>query len=386
MAQKNNKGRASRSAYNYDNDRPYVRGARPADGQRRSSGERIQGIPQRRVRGESVPDRGIGNGQRGNAQTANAKRGTPSRDTAPAARNAQERTGIRGGQSNGVGRPGQMPRNNAGRPAGGHGTPGGSQSKKKQPPRQTGTRDKERRQSREWIYPEGYTPPRPQRRADNGARRADDRRRAQQRKREPEPIIKVNWQRVGVIALAVLGRFLICLLIVAGVMAIAYRNMFYSQIKPPAKKVAYTFITEEGEGDNKNTLKTTMSFSGGVAYEGEELLVSFSELSKWLGCAQVGDVYSMRFIFGEGTERDEDVVFHNSSQNAFVNGAPVVMRSIARFDNGEVWVPLSFVRDYLCGVETVSNNDSVTLSLTGESVSFILRPSHTLTPAQPPED
>ena len=236
------------------------------------------------------------------------------------------------------------------------------------------------KRSNEWIYPEGYTPPKSQNR-----RPADNRRKAPAKKQQ-KPVVIVDWKRVGSIILAILIRFLICLAAVVLVMGIAYRNIFYSTMKPPVKNVTYKFITVEGEGDEAETLTNEMDFPYTKAYSGDQMLISFSEVSKWLGTAQVGDVYQMRFILGEGTDSDEDVVFHNSSHNAIVNGSIITMKAPAQFRNGEVWIPVSFLTDYLVGVEIIQTPEAATLSLSGEPVSFILRPSQPLTPAEPPED
>lgn len=242
------------------------------------------------------------------------------------------------------------------------------------------------RRNNDWIYPEGYTPPRQQSRrpanSGNGKRRPA----SAKKQSQPAPMIVVDWGRVGAVMLAVLVRFLICFVIVVAVMGIAYRNIFYSTVKPPVKEVVYTFVTVEGEGEDAKTTFTELKSAYGRAHKDGEMLISFSQVSKWLGTAQVGDVYSMRFIFGEGENTDEDVVFHNGSHNAIVNGTIINMKAPAQFRNGEVWIPLSFITDYMVGIQIEKTEGAATLSLQGEGVSFILRPISPLTPAEPPED
>ncbi len=241
---------------------------------------------------------------------------------------------------------------------------------------------------REWIYPEGYSLPQ-QRRPQNGVRSPQGNKRSAvgnnrsprkvQKKKSP-PRSRIDWQRVGVIAGAAALRFVCCALVFLLILGLLYRNMFYSETEPEAKKVTYSFAAVSGESDEAKTTVTELTFDSAMAYSGDELLISFSEISKWLGTAQVGDIYSMRFVIGS-----ENVVFHNSSQNAFVNGAPIVMKCCARFRNGEVWVPLSFVQDYITGIEIVQSEGNISLALNGEELSFVLSSADPLAPVAQPE-
>ena len=168
-------------------------------------------------------------------------------------------------------------------------------------------------------------------------------------------------------------------------LALVYRNTFYSKPEPVAETVTYSFETVNGEGEDKTVSVTTYEAAGSSAYNRRELLVNFSQVAKWLGTAQVGDVYSMRYVLN-GENDSQNVVFHNSSQNAFVNGTPVVMKCPARFDWGEVWVPLSFVRDYMEGIEIAADADSVTLKRGESELSFALSPANPIFPAEQPEE
>ena len=383
MAERNNAGRASRSAVN-NGARPMPRQSQgqqrrpaPAGGQRRPARPRQpQGAPMRApARGGQQPARTARPAVQGRPvqqrparpMEGAARGGRPQRDPRVArdprpvrGTHAEKRRGAPKGNSRPV-----RPDNRRRRPD--------SAQPKPQAPRT--------KRSNEWIYPEGYTPPK-----QSGRRPAADKRKRAPARKKQDPVITVDWKRFGSVMLAVFIRFVVCLVIVASVMGIVYRNIFYSDPKPPVKNVTYTFITVEGEGEDAKTNTSSMTCSYGSAYKGEEMLISFSEVSKWLGTAQVGDVYSMRFILGEGTDADEDVVFHNGSHNAIVNGTIITMKASAQFRNGEVWIPLSFILDYMEGIETVKTEEAVSLSLSGEGASFILRPISPLTSAEPPED
>lgn len=438
MEQKYGNNRASRSAYNYDNDRPYAaqnRGVRPQPQQSRGgytqpvqtrggrsqaqprqnvpAGGRTANVnarPQRPQEPRYVNDRPVsGNAAAGRAadvpQRA-ARAVDPRRGNGQNVRPAQSRT-ANSRQPSHSPQGGNVRGNNAGRQGADRPQSGGRNGVRTQDERRSAPQKKSAGQARKnggWVYPEGYKQSQ-QRRPDpcaggmrsdrtaggGGNRRPDtgrrnDRRQSRRLPAEKKPIITVDWQRVGVILFAVFGRFMICLCAVCIIMGMIYRNMFYSTHEPPADKVTYSFVTVEGEGEEATTLTDTLTFDSSYAYSDDELMISFSEVSKWLGTAQIGDVHSMRFVLGNGTDTSEDVVFHYNSQNAFINGAPIVMKAVARFDNGEIWVPLSFVSDYITGIEIVQETESVTLSFTGEEVSFVLRPSEALAPAEQPEE
>lgn len=247
------------------------------------------------------------------------------------------------------------------------------------------TAPKPQAQKRDWIYPEGYTPQRPpqQRRPDP---RNNPQRRPQQ-KRKPEPAIKVkiDWARVGAVCTAIAIRFALAVILVSITLFAYFRFNFYTQPAPPNEEVSYNFVTVTGEGDDAVKTTTSILEEGYSAYDREELLISFSEVSKWLGTAQVGDIYSMRFVLGDDNV-SQTVVFHNSSQDAFVNGTPIAMKTRAQFRHGEVWVPVSFINDYITGITITEKKGTVSIELNDEELSFSLSPTDPLTPVPMLED
>ena len=234
------------------------------------------------------------------------------------------------------------------------------------------TQNSPRKRQSDWVYPEGYTPPanvRSQRHPNNAGRPAQ---RPPQKKKK-EPIIRINWERLFIILGAFFLRFAISFAAVALVMFLIYRNIFFGVPEPVAEEVTYNLCDYNEEGDK--TVSVTFVSAGVNAYDKDDLLISFSEISAWLDCAQVGDIYSMRYVLTDENGNTENVVFHNNSHNAFINGTPVVMDCHARFDWGEVWVPLSFVSDYVTGIEITADTETVTLTRSGEDISFVLRPT-----------
>ncbi len=239
-------------------------------------------------------------------------------------------------------------------------------------------------QKRDWVYPEGYTPQRPPQR--RPAPNQNPQRRPQQKKR-PEPAIKVkiDWQRVGAVCTAIAIRFALAVILVSLTLFAYFRFNFYTQPAPPNEEVSYNFVTVTGEGDDAVKTTTSILADGYLSYDREELLISFSEVSKWLGTAQVGDIYSMRFVLGDDNV-SQTVVFHNSSQDAFVNGTPIAMKTRAQFRHGEVWVPVSFINDYITGITITEKKGTVSIELNDEELSFSLSPTDPLTPVPMLED
>lgn len=225
--------------------------------------------------------------------------------------------------------------------------------------------------------------------APNQRRSQNNPQRRPQPKKKAAPAIRIHidWKRVGAVCSAVFIRFVCCIIIVTLVLSGYYIKNFYTKQKPLFEEMKYIYATVEGEGEDAVTVLSETVSAGELAYDRNELLISFSDISKWLGSAQVGDIYSMRFVLDSGKENDiHSVVFHNSSQDAFVNGCPIVMKCRAQFRHGEVWVPVSFVKDYITGIDITEKNDTVSLSLNGEKLSFILSPAAPLSPAPIPED
>ena len=94
------------------------------------------------------------------------------------------------------------------------------------------------------------------------------------------------------------------------------------------------------------------------AYRGDVLYVDFSEISQWLGMVSVGSVNSMRFICidelsetSAGTGGEEYAIFTSGSTNAVVNGVSISLEDVCRTVDSHIWIPLSFVENYMSGVE-----------------------------------
>ena len=354
--------RASRSAYNYDNDR---RVSKTVNNKRRENNADFSDFKKKRPVSPNPQVRYSAPNQTASHSARRPSQNHPQRKTNnPAEFNQQRPQNVRKKNQN-----------------------SNNKNKGKRAPASPQKRG-------DWVYPEGYTPQRPpqmNRRPAQSQQRQQrphnkTQRRHQPRKKSAPAIrIHIDWQKVGAICSAVLIRFVCCVMVVAIAFAGYYYVNFHTEEKPPVEEVKYLFATVSGEGDKQTTTYNELISSGALSYDRDQLLISFSEVSKWLGSAQVGDIYSMRFVVGSDKE-SQTVVFHNASQDAFVNGCPIVMKCRAQFRHGEVWVPVSFIKDYITGIEIKEKKDTVTLSLNGEELSFTLSPSNPIEAVPTPED
>lgn len=225
----------------------------------------------------------------------------------------------------------------------------------------------QKNRQREWIYPEGYRP------EQNAKRPAP---RPPQKKQKP----KQSYKWVGVLIRGVALRLLIGMVIGLSVLGIVYNNKFYSNVEEAELEAKSYYYYDD---DEKFTLKEADAFH---AHNDGELMISYSDISAWLDMAQVGDIYTMRFVISNGDGISESVVFHNSSHNAFVNGEIIVMDARTRFENGEVWVPVSFVTEYMTGFSITEKGNTLKLEKNEDKLSFVLGASEPIANLEYPED
>ena len=213
-------------------------------------------------------------------------------------------------------------------------------------------------QQRDWIVPEGSPVYTAQGRVyegnRNGARPTADPRQQQKGRpsqRRPEPPKKkkkkFNKEKFlhGVKTFFV--RLLTMLLIVLLVGFWWYRAEFFSDSSSRSGKVTF-YMEDRGE----YTVKAA------EAYRGDVLYVDFSEIAGWFGMVSVGSVNSMRFICiddlsetSAGKGGEEYAIFTSGSTNAVVNGTSISLEDICRTVDAHIWVPLSFVENYMSGIE-----------------------------------
>lgn len=223
---------------------------------------------------------------------------------------------------------------------------------------------KKQSSGREWVYPEGYRPP---------ARKAPQPRKAPPKKK-PKQDYGFLWVFLGELAL----RLGIGVLVGCAVIGLMYRSKFYGVPEDDRKDMTYVL----SETVEEKEVKTTFEASAQTAYHDGNLMVNFSDVAAWLDMAQVGDIYTMRFVVRG--EDEASVVFHYSSHSAFIGHEIIVMDGRTRFDNGEVWVPLSFVQSYMKGFDVAVEGETVRLSRNGDAVGFGVMSSEPISPCEYP--
>jgi len=141
-------------------------------------------------------------------------------------------------------------------------------------------------------------------------------------------------------------RLLTMLLIVSLLGFWWYRAEFYSKNDSRSGKVSVTL-----EGVDSYETKAS------VAYRGDVLYCDFTQLCKWFGMVSVGSVNSMRFICTEGVCEtssgvggEEYAIFTSGSTTVIVNGTSMSLEAPCRTVDSHIWIPLSFVENYVSGV------------------------------------
>ncbi|MBE6714186.1 MAG: hypothetical protein E7575_02725 [Ruminococcaceae bacterium] len=176
------------------------------------------------------------------------------------------------------------------------------------------------------------------------------------------------------------ARLAIFLLVFSLLIFWRYRSEFYSQ-------------TSQRKGDVAFSMQDSGSYTAKAssAYKDDILYVDFSSVSRWMNMVSVGSISCMRFICIEeisetssGAGGEEYVIFTDGSSNAVVNGMSIILEGQCRVVNNHVWVPLSFVENYVEGLRVNKNakGSSVTFEYENEAegdgaaVSFRIKKPH----------
>lgn len=106
--------------------------------------------------------------------------------------------------------------------------------------------------------------------------------------------------------------------------------------------VSYTIGTE------KYTL------SGKQAYAGSEVLVCFDDIAALCEMTETGSV-SARTFYAANSE--QSIAITENSATALLNGSQVGMLAAAKVQSGKLYVPLSFVEQYMAGIEVERGKD-----------------------------
>lgn len=228
-----------------------------------------------------------------------------------------------------------------------------------------------------WIIPEGsaiytaegrmYEARRPERRQpppqQGGRKNAGAATKGRQPSKGQPPRKRRKKKNIGAAILFWTRAFAIRLLIFFVITALVglwwYRSEFYSNVGEGGEKV--TYYVQNGSG-------TSITAGASTAWNGGVMYVNISALYPQFNMAAVGSLDSMRFIIkvdgvrdssGDGSE--QYVIFTDGSRTANVNGTAVVMEARCRVVGEDIWIPLSFMENYVDGIDIDHTSDDAVI-------------------------
>jgi D-alanyl-D-alanine carboxypeptidase len=146
-------------------------------------------------------------------------------------------------------------------------------------------------------------------------------------------------------AVAVLVTFLLISCIVAAFLVCDY---FRTEDKP-GNSITYTI------GD------TSQEYPADKIYSSNELMINFTDIAQLCGYTATGDAKIQKFNL---TLRDvsESAEFTAGQTMCTINGAKFELTRVCIIENGELWLPLSFVINYTNGLDIKQSENSVSVA------------------------
>ena len=194
------------------------------------------------------------------------------------------------------------------------------------------------------VRPAEKTKDKKQQRQQLAQRRAEEKK---EKRRKRRFYVRAFFIRLGIV-------FLLCAMVIGGL----YFATFHSG---SGKSGSVDYYVKAAQNHS-------FTAGSGNAYRDGVLYIDFSQFAKALGIASVGSVDSVRFIIPDadaddssGTGREEYVIFSDGMRSAAVNGTTVMMEGACRTVDVDVWVPFSFVENYVNGLVYEKDKDSVTV-------------------------
>ena len=169
------------------------------------------------------------------------------------------------------------------------------------------------------------------------------------------------------------GRLLVFIICVIILVALIFAIVFISfRMRPDMMSEPGDYRMVFGEGDNSNTERISASKfeRGGVRY------VNYSSLTEYLSVSVMAKDGVYSFIIPEA---GETATFTNSSADAEVNGSSIRLDGAASAENGDIWVPLSFVTRYMTGVNvSIDEEKQIVTFTTDGKLGFVNKKTQTL--------
>ncbi|MBR3640339.1 MAG: D-alanyl-D-alanine carboxypeptidase family protein [Clostridia bacterium] len=160
------------------------------------------------------------------------------------------------------------------------------------------------------------------------------------------------------------GRLLVgsvIFMIMAAISAGAFAFFFTrSPDAPKSSDVSYLF-----GGKTVRKESSSSAFRDGVLY------ICFNDVSDYLSMAVTGKADEMTFIFPKweekkgsaGTGNEEKVTFRDKSRTVYVGSHRITVEANCRVAGEKMWVPFSFVSEFVDGVNSVYNKSKNTVSV-----------------------
>ncbi len=133
--------------------------------------------------------------------------------------------------------------------------------------------------------------------------------------------------------LAVLALFVILSLLLSAFLLVD----FFKTEKTPDISIFYTIDGVESK------------FQHADVYRNDILMVNFTDIAKMCGYTVSGNSQNQKFHFVTNIA-NESAEFTSGDSTCKINGAAFELSRPCEIENGNVWLPLSFVRDYVLGL------------------------------------
>ncbi len=261
---------------------------------------------------------------------------------------------------------GQRPQNPQGRPVRNPGINGGQQMPPRQAqgrPNQPERRERDRREpDRRQQHGNGITGQPKRTRSVTSTRRKATREqmKVENRRRRKEAFS---------LFLSRLALYGIILAVLAGIGAAVFFGFFYNT--PDDNKASITYFESyDGKHTEKIKVSEDISYLGGVLY------VNFTNIANGSDMSVILDSENAKFVLPDGednsdsagTGREEYVSFTKDTTECTVCSQPARLAAKAVFEKKNVWVPASFVADYVNGITVEEDKDGGKVYITRDSV------------------
>ncbi len=170
------------------------------------------------------------------------------------------------------------------------------------------------------------------------------------RKRQEQKRVKMRARLEYFLALAVI--FLIAFTVMAGLFVGIFFINLTSHEEPDTSN--YSFILSDYAHESDVSL-------GSIVGEDGKRYYNFSQIADFFDFAMIGSIDNMKYII-KGSE-NETVSFYPDADSAHVNDVYVRTDGKSFYDNGDLFVPESFIKDNLRGLDIKTDSGAKTVKI-----------------------